>query len=453
MAGERTTRPPVPLLAAAAVTVPGLVLGATAYLGAPAFGMPEWALAIVYGAAIIDGAFVLSWAAEAAQVDLSAGLSLAILALMAILPEYAVDFVFTFQAGQIYGEHGRCVPTGGGANPCSLALANMTGANRVLVGVGWPLVVLVATWAATRHRRTARRSASVAAPGTVRLLPSMSAELAFLGFATLYSLTLALKDSLTLWDAAILVALFAAYAWRLSKAPTSEPDLIGSSAWIGTKPRRRRRAWVGALFAFAAAVILLTAEHFAESLVHTGEQLGVDEFLLVQWVAPLASESPELIVACLYAWRLKASESLGTLLSSKVNQWTLLVGTIPVVFAISSTSLHGIPLDVHQRLELLITAAQSLFAVAVLVDLRLSTRGAAALLVLFSVQFVASITASDQINRLVIYALAAVYIGSAIALLLRHRHQTARLVRDGTVTPFAKLNERDCQLAEQRTFE
>jgi cation:H+ antiporter len=67
----------------------------------------------------------------------------------------------------------------------------------------------------------------------------------------------------------------------------------------------------------------------------------------------------ELIVACLYALRLKASHSLGTLLSSKVNQWTLLVGTIPVVFALSATTTDGLPLDGHQRLEPLITAAQS----------------------------------------------------------------------------------------------
>ena len=60
-----------------------------------------------------------------------------------------------------------------------------------------------------------------------------------------------------------------------------------------------------------------------------GEALGIDEFLLVQWLAPLASEAPELLVAGLYAWRLNTNAALGTLVSSKVNQWTLLVGTLP----------------------------------------------------------------------------------------------------------------------------
>ena len=96
---------------------------------------------------------MLSWAAEAAQVDISAGLALAVLALLAVLPEYAVDFVFSFQAGQLFAEAGACVPNPEGENPCTLALANMTGANRVLVGVGWPLVVLVAAIAVRRARR------------------------------------------------------------------------------------------------------------------------------------------------------------------------------------------------------------------------------------------------------------------------------------------------------------
>ncbi len=157
-------------------------------------------------------------------------------------------------------------------------------------------------------------------------------------------------------------------------------------------------------------------------------------------MAPLASESPELIVACLYAVRLKASHSLGTLLSSKVNQWTLLVGTIPVVFALSSMSSHGLPLDTHQRFELLITAAQSLFAVSILMDLGLTYVGATALFTLFAVQFAASILLTPEANRVVIVVLSAVYAVLAVAQLARHRHAVARVARDGTVTPFTELN-------------
>ncbi|MGH3913502.1 MAG: sodium:proton exchanger [Pseudonocardiaceae bacterium] len=424
---------------AVALALPGSYLGAAAYLGWPHPELAAPLAALVYGIAIIGAAFVLSWAAEAAQVDISAGLAIAVLALLAVLPEYAVDFVFTYQAGQLYDASGTCVSGPDGTNPCSLAMANMTGANRVLVGVGWPLVVLVATVAALRARRAGGHDSPSTHPGRVELAPVMSAEVAFLGIATLYSLTLPLRTTLSMVDAAVLVTIFAAYAWRLSKAPAEHPELVGVAQWVGRKPRKRRRGFVIAMFAVAGLFILCTAEHFAEGLVATGEQLSIDKFLLVQWVAPLASESPELIVACLYALRLKASHSLGTLLSSKVNQWTLLVGTIPIVFALSATTTDGLPLDVHQRFELLITAAQSLFAVSILVNLGLTFSGAATLFVLFSVQFLASITLSTEANRLVIIVMSALYVSLAIGQFIRRWRDTRQVVRDGLTTPFDKL--------------
>lgn len=425
---------PAQLPLAVAAAVPGVYLGAAEYLGLPHPGLPAPLAAAVFGIAIIGAAFVLSWAAEAAQVDISAGLAIAVLAVVAVLPEYAVDLVFTFQAGQVYAEQGSCAASGG-ANPCSLALANMTGANRVLVGFGWPLVVLVASVAVLRAKRESRSTH----PGRVQLAPAMSAEVVFLGMATLYSLTLPLRSSLTLVDAAVFVAIFGAYAWRLTKAPVEEPDLMGVSAWLGDKPKARRRGAVIGLFAVAGLFILATAEHFAENLVETGTHLGIDEFLLVQWVAPLASESPELIVACLYAVRLKASHSLGTLLSSKVNQWTLLVGTIPIVFALSATTTAGLPLDTHQRFELLITAAQSLFAVSVLVNLGLTTSGAATLFVLFATQFTASIVLPADVNRVIIVVMSVLYAVLAVGQFVRRRQDAGRIVRDGTVTPFSDL--------------
>lgn len=432
---------PPQLAVAITVGLLGAYLGAADYLDLPHPDLSPSLAAMVFGVSIIGAAFVLSWAAEAAQVDISAGLALALLALLAVLPEYAVDFVFTFRAGQIYDRHGLCVPLPDGSNPCSLALANMTGANRVLVGAGWPLVVLVASLAALRARRRGGHDSPSSHPGRVALAPIMSAEVVFLGIATLYSLALPLRHTLTMIDAVVLVAIFVGYAWRLSRAPAVQPDLVGVAQWVGDKSRGPRRGWVGAMFALAGAVILCSAEHFAQGLVATGGQLGVDQFVLVQWVAPLASESPELLVACLYAWRLKASDGLGALLSSKVNQWTLLVGTIPLVFALSATTSDGLPLDTQQRFELLLTAAQSLFAVSILVNLCLTVSGAVTLLVLFTVQVVASFTLPTEANQLLIVILSAIYGALAAGQFLRRRHDTVRLLREGLITPLPELAE------------
>src|SRR5262249_46938464 len=127
-------------------------------------------------------------------------------------------------------------------------------------------------------------------------------ELAFLALATAYSLTLPLKTTITLLDAAVLVGIFVTYTVRIASAPAEEPHLVGPARYLGTFADRPRRAIVIGLFVFAALVILLVAEHFAEALVGTGRELNVSEFLLVQWLAPrapggpVASEARELLV-------------------------------------------------------------------------------------------------------------------------------------------------------------
>jgi len=427
---------PRPLPFAVAAGLPGAYLGLADYAGLPAPELSPFLAAAVFGAAIVGAAFLLSWAAEAAEVEVSAGVALAFLAFLAVLPEYAVDFVFTMRAGQTVAEQGHCAASGG-TDPCALALANMTGANRVLVGIGWPLVVLLAAVVARRHPGRARKEPSVPAPGHVKLAEPMAIEVVFLAAATLYSLTLPLRSTLTLVDAAVLLTIFGLYAWRLAQAPVEEPDLTGTPAWVADRGRTARRWWLIGLFLVAAAIIVLTAEHFADAVVHSGERLNIDRFLLVQWAAPVASEAPELIVACLYAWRLRASQALGTLLSSKVNQWTLLVGTIPIVFAVSSASFHGLPLSEHQRYELLITAAQSMFAVSLLVNLRLSLWGSSALLALFAVQFATSILLSDAANRFVMLALSGLYLLGAVILFVVQHRSGRRLARAGLVAEWA----------------
>ena len=49
---------------------------------------------LIYGGAVVAASFVLAWAAEAAEVDISGGLAVALLAVIAVLPEYAVDLYF-----------------------------------------------------------------------------------------------------------------------------------------------------------------------------------------------------------------------------------------------------------------------------------------------------------------------------------------------------------------------
>lgn len=407
------------IVGAALCTVPGLAVRLS---GA---GLPNVVAPMVFGLAILGSAFLLAWAAEALQLDVSQGLALTVLALIAVLPEYAVDFTFAAKAGE---------------NPekyAPLALANMTGSNRLLIGIGWSMVVLLAAWRMTRAAR--KRGYTGEIDTEVHLERPHAIEIAFLALATVYSLTLPFKRTLTLVDSVILISIFVMFVIRISRSPSEEPHLVGPACVIGALPVPQRRAVVGVLLAYAAAVIFACAEPFADSLVHLGEQAGVSTFLLVQWLAPLASEAPELIVAGMFAWRLNTSAGFGTLLSSKVNQWTLLVGSLPIVFAISAGALQGLPLDSLQREELFLTAAQSVFAVAVLVNRSISVREALALFFLFIGQFVLGGILPADVRELERIIVGTVYLVLAAGILIQQRKYLRPLVRDGLVVPVGSL--------------
>lgn len=366
----------------------------------------------VYGMAVIGAAFLLSWAAEVAQHDIPRSLALTILALIAVLPEYAVDMYLAWRAADDPATYGP------------LALVNMTGANRLLIGLGWPVVVFLYWY---RSRQLGRRTTGIT------LDEGQNTEILFLGLATLYSFLIPIKGTLDLIDVVVLAAIFGAYAWRVAQSEHVEPDLIGPARLVGQLADGPRRLITLLFFAIAGFAIFMVAEPFAESLISAGVELGFDRRTLVQWLAPLASEAPEFLITGIFAWRLLGSASLGALVSSKVNQWTLLVGTVPLVFNLASyvigkpvpTALH---LDQVQRDDLLLTSAQSAFAVAMLLGLHLSIYEAAALVVLFLVQLVIPSTHT---------AITIIYLVLAAFFAFRNRSQIREAVRSLSRRPAA----------------
>jgi cation:H+ antiporter len=352
----------------------------------------------LYGVAILGAAFLLSWAAEVAQLDISQTLAIAVLAFIAVLPEYAVDLVLAFRAGQ------------GDDRDRHLAVANMTGANRLLIGIGWATVVLI-FWLKTREKE-------------VRLKPEQRIDVGYLLLATLWAFSIPIRGQLSLLDLVILGAMFVAYIFRAAREEVEEPELIGAAAALGALPGTTRRVTNVLLFLYAAFAIVMVAESFADGLKDIGAEFGISQFFLIQWVAPLASEAPEMIIAILFTLRLKAQAGLGTLISSKVNQWTLLVGTLPLVFGIAGGDgggfLNPMDLDATQVEEVLLTAAQSLFAVTVISSLSISRGEAVVLLILFLGQF-------GFATPVVRYGFAAAYVALAIGLFALQRGSRAGL--------------------------
>ena len=125
------------LLLAALTSSPAVLLRALDFFDVVT--IPPEIGAFLYGLSIVGAAFLLSWATEVAELDIPKSLALAFLAVIAVLPEYAVDAVFAYKAG---GDPERWAP---------LAVANMTGANRLLIGVAWPLIFFL-FWKASATR-------------------------------------------------------------------------------------------------------------------------------------------------------------------------------------------------------------------------------------------------------------------------------------------------------------
>ncbi len=372
----------------------------------------------VYGIAILAAAFLLTWGAETAEMDISQGLALAIIAFIAVLPEYAVDAFLAWEAGSDPAKAAE-----------GLAVANMTGGNRLLIGIGWPVVFLIFFYRTRLKELVVSRARAL--------------ELAFLAVATVYVILVPLRSTLTLADTIVLVTMFLIYLVMTSRVESEEVELVGPARAMGSLPDLRRRALVVVTLIFAAAVIIASAEPFAHGLVETGKKVNISEFVLIQWIAPLASESPEVLVAALLAWRGRAAAGMGALISSKVNQWTLLIGTLPIAFMIGSGDwgiLQGLPLvspteEVNlffsrQQGEVFLTAAQSAFAIAVFVNLRMSRPEAWALFILFAAQLPLTEDTLGDGAQIVRFWYSIGYMALCAGLLVRNRMAIPGLVRD-----------------------
>ncbi len=355
------------------------------------------------GLSIVGAAFMLGWAVELAEEYVPPTFALIVLALVAVLPEYAVDMHFAWEAG-IHEEFK------------AFAVANMTGANRVLIGVGWSMLVFILALS------TGRKELEVA--------PAQRLELGFLLLVTIYSLILPIKGTLSLIDTAVFFGIFGLYVWRALGTEQEPRPLVGPAAMLHDRLGKGGRiALIVFFMVYACGTIWFGAEPFAGGLVDLGKSWGVDEFILIQLVGPLASEAPEFIVALLFVLRHRASTALGALVCSKVNQWTLLVGAIPLVYGIShfmsQGTLQPLELEARPRAELLLTSAQSLFAIAVLADLSFSLFEAGALLTLYILPWFLHDEAAH-------YGFAALYLVMVFVVGFRtkgHRRDFARLLR------------------------
>lgn len=377
------------------------------------YPVPSTQAAALFAVSLIAAGFILSWSAEAGERRIGQALVVALLALITVLPEYAVDIYFAFRAGAAEG-----------SPYAQFAAANMTGANRLLVGVAWPLIMAVALW----------RSGSTA----IQLGGSNRTEIWFLGISSCYAFVILAKNRIDLLDCGALLAIFAWYMWRASRgnarsgeAGEGDEEESGPSGALVSLPGRMQAYTMAAMMLVAGAIVLLMAEPFAEALVATGRELGINQFLLVQWIAPLASETPTITLAVMLVWAGSARTSLGMMLSDKINQWTLLVSMLPLAVSVGAGSISDLPLDARQHEEFFLTAAQSLFALSLLLGMRFGSAQAAALFFLFGAQVVlAFVYRNDEAQTIAhLTQLAWVYLALAVAVVLAKPSRLSNFLR------------------------
>jgi cation:H+ antiporter len=346
------------------------------------------------GLAIMSSGYILSVAVESAQKDVSRSFATIVLALLAVLPEYAVDIYLAYKGAQ---------------DPAYIqyASANMTGANRLLLGTFWPITVFVAIFLSKgKDKDVIGRS--------VIFKPTLRLEIFFLFIVTIYSFKIPIMGEISILDSIILISIFLLYAYVSAKSPEREEEFEGAAEVIVKLRKSVRIPIVIFLFAFAGFVIFLSVKPFVHGLIETGKMLGISEFFLIQWVAPFASEMPELVAAIMLALKGKASVALGALISSKVNQWSLLVGMLPLAYSFGLLRFSDMPLDMIQREEIFLTAAQSLFGTIIIANLKLSVWEGLWLFSMFFAQFLIPI---PEIR----FALAILYLIFSLILLVLRR--------------------------------
>jgi len=328
----------------------------------------------LYSVAILMGALIISWAAESSEIIISEGLALAIVAWVQVFPEFMIEATISW------------------AQDIPNMFANFTGANRILIGIGWPLVFFVTSFF---YRRKNGRFLK-----EIVLSDEHSVEVVFFFAATVYSFVIIFRGALTIFDSVVMIGLYITYLAfvarlpHLSRKKSSELVMGVPKKVIGLK-KSYIKPVIASMFLIGGLLIYFAAGPFYDNSLVLATSLGISQFLFIQWVAPFLSEFPEKTSAFYWASKVKqAPMALMNLISSKLTQWTLLLAMIPIVFSLSTGSLSSIPLSSQVAgtgftvsMELLLTIATSVYASVLLFKMRISWYEAASLFLLWIVQF------------------------------------------------------------------
>lgn len=199
-----------------------------------------------------------------------------------------------------------------------------------------------------------------------------------------------------------------------------------------------------AILVFGAFVLYFVTQPFTQGLYLMAGDYGVDRFTLFQGVLPLISKSPLIVLVVMLAWRNRGEFAGSILLNSHIAILALAVALVPL-----SGLMRGmtpgvsdlIVLDDRQRMELLLTASQSLMAIVILARPKISWKGASALAVPFAFEWLAhGLLTPEGDLAMVQGTIVVIYLLAAAALLLTDGSRMTVLA--GARVPVVRLRSR-----------
>lgn len=326
-------------------------------------------VAVLSFSSIIAAALIISWGAETAQFMISQGLAVAIIAVLQVLPEFFVEAVIAWSKN------------------VHLMLANFTGSNRLLMGLGWPSIFFIYYY--THYFKYKHKPES-----KIKLREEHVLEIMALLLGCIYFIKILFLSKITVFDSVVFLLIFVYYFWALSKLPPEKEericDLIAPPRYLAEiRNKAKRSLYVTVLFVISGATLVFVAHPFLESMKTIAAFMGISTFLFVQWVAPFLTEFPEKLTSFYWAARERlAPMGLLNMVSSSVNQWTLLIAMVPLVYSLSCGRLMFIPLDDTLRHEVLLTVAMTFYGVVCLSKFELTRANAFVIFSFWLVQFI-----------------------------------------------------------------
>src|SRR5574341_295506 len=321
---------------------------------------------------ILIAALAIAWGAESAQFLISQGFVLAIISWLQTSPEFVVEGLIAWKQN------------------ITLMTANFTGATRLLIGFGMPTVFLTTYLFNLKNHKKHGRARHLK---SISLKPENAVPVMGLLLPIIYAIFIVIKASLLIGDAAVLIAIYAAYLFIIRKIPPQETESLEEMEpvprYILTRPKKIRNFLILACFLFGGVISFFAAEPFFESMLALAVVLGLSDYFFVQWVAPFLSEFPEFISASYWARTVKkAPMALMNTVSSAIAELTLLVALIPIVYSFSRGEPSVIPFDHLHRTEILLTALQALLDFVLLANMEFRWYEALGLFGLWFFQFV-----------------------------------------------------------------